>query len=288
MITTIILAGGLSRRFNLRDKLTYKLEGKTLIEHTVEAASEISDEIVVTVDNSRRLEKYKGILGMHDVTFAVDDSSKERTPMRGIIAGVKASQGDAIIVIPGDAVHIKGETLRQLVEPLKHGFKAVSPIAPNGDVETLFQAVDAGEARVNADLLGRYGWRRADGLLRLSESQLYIAFEDYCQFKTINKPEDLKAADNPPPPLGESYVKAVQKERRISISDVEPDLYWVEKLVEHGEYFLAGVLSMVILGEAVAPGVEAFRREAARYLDAGIIMFVRHALKDALWLQRQV
>ena len=122
MITTVVLAGGCSRRFNLGDKLTYKLEGRTLIEHVVEIASKVSDQVIVAVDNTERAERYGKILQCYNVTFAVDDSSKARTPMRGIIAGVKASQGDRVIILPGDATYIKQETLsRELVEGVPQG-----------------------------------------------------------------------------------------------------------------------------------------------------------------------
>jgi len=285
LITTVVLAGGCSRRFNLGDKLTYKLEGRTLIEHVVEIASKVSDQVIVAVDNTERAERYGKILQCYNVTFAVDDSSKARTPMRGIIAGVKASQGDRVIILPGDATYIKQETLRLLVEPLRYGFKAVSPVTPAGEVQILFQAVDGEEARRNAELLERYGWVRADGLLRLSESQLYIAFEDYNQFKTVNKPEDVEARATGAP--GKPYTRAVCVDRKISLTDVEPSLYWVKRLVEYGEYFLAGVIAMQVRRETVSIGVDAFLREAARYLDVGLSMMARHALRDAAWLQRQ-
>ncbi len=286
MITTVVLAGGLGRRFNLGDKLTFKLEGKTLIEHVVETAFKVSDQVIVAVDNTERAEKYGKILRLYDVAFALDNSSKARTPMRGILAGVKASQGDRIIIIPGDAAYIRHETIRLLVEPLKYGFKAVSPITPAGEVQTLFQAVDGEEARRNAELLDKYGWLRADGLLRLSESQLYVAFEEYGQFKTVNKPEDMVTRAEWAP--SKPYARAVCVKRKITLTDVEPSFYWIERLVEYGEYFLAGVIAMQMRGETIHLGVEAFLREAARYLGVGVTMMARHAIGDASWLQRQV
>ncbi len=91
--TAVILAGGASRRMGF-DKQTLTLEGRPLIERTVEQLSELFDDIIIVTD---RPQLY------HDDTIRlVADVYPGRGPMAGIHAGLIHSKSRFVYVIGCD------------------------------------------------------------------------------------------------------------------------------------------------------------------------------------------
>ena len=59
--STIILAGGLGKRLGYKEKALIPINGKPIIEHTIEVLEEVVDEIIVSVRDDRQkqlLEEY--------------------------------------------------------------------------------------------------------------------------------------------------------------------------------------------------------------------------------------
>lgn len=98
-VTVIILAGGKSSRMG-EDKGLMSLYGKPMVEYVIDLAREISDEIIISSNNSN----YKKF------GFPVwKDRYKDCGPLAGIHEGLKRSETENNFVISCDTPYVKPE-----------------------------------------------------------------------------------------------------------------------------------------------------------------------------------
>ena len=108
MITGIILAGGLSSRYNT-NKLVLNVKGKPLIRHAVEGMKPHVDRIIVVTG------KYHEELLPHlkDVEVIRNDHYVDGM-FTSVLTGVAHSTGD-FFILPGDISFVKKETYEALL-----------------------------------------------------------------------------------------------------------------------------------------------------------------------------
>jgi molybdopterin-guanine dinucleotide biosynthesis protein A len=193
----ILLAGGKGTRLGY-DKPHVRLGSRTLLQHVIDAAENISDEIVLVVgsdeDSLFSLEK------QHPSITVIRDGRNGVGPMMGIYTGMKRLTTEYAVVLPCDAPFISVPLMRRLIG-LARDFDAVIPIWPNEYLEPLHSvyrvspsikaiesALNCGEKSV-LDLIKRL--ERVNKVpveaLREFDSELHTFFN-------VNYPEDLKTA----------------------------------------------------------------------------------------------
>ncbi len=193
----ILLAGGKGTRLGY-DKPHVRLGSRTLIQHVIDAAENISDEIVLVVgsdeDSLSSLEK------QHPSITVIRDGRNGVGPMMGIYTGMKRLTTEYAVVLPCDAPFISVPLMMDLIR-LARDFDAAIPIWPNQYLEPLHSvyrvspsiqaietALNCGEKSV-LDLIKRL-WRVnyvPVEALREFDSELHTFFN-------VNYPEDLKTA----------------------------------------------------------------------------------------------
>jgi len=104
-ITGIILAGGKSSRMG-QDKAFLKLNGKTFIEHSIEAIKPLVYEIIIVSDNAD--------CEMFNLK-CVNDVIKNSGPLAGIYSGLINSKTDYNLVLSCDIPLITADVLKQLI-----------------------------------------------------------------------------------------------------------------------------------------------------------------------------
>ena len=107
--TGIVLAGGRSSRFG-SSKLDADLEGRTVLDRTIDAVAEAVDEVVVV-----------GRPGSHlRARFAVE-RRRDQGPLGGIERGLELATTDQAIVVGGDMPLVVPALLRRMVAELVTG-----------------------------------------------------------------------------------------------------------------------------------------------------------------------
>ncbi|MGN0905908.1 MAG: NTP transferase domain-containing protein [Bullifex sp.] len=117
-----LLAAGLSKRMKGTNKLLELLDGKTILEHSVENALSFTDMVtVITGHDSERTER---ILSRYPVTVIrnPDYEKGQETSLRLLLANVKAD----ILVAPADMPFLTADDYRTAEEKLK-GFYSARP-----------------------------------------------------------------------------------------------------------------------------------------------------------------
>lgn len=123
-IAGIVLAGGKSQRFG-EPKALVKWNGKTFIEHSVEALKGVTEEIVVISHPSitNTLLRTVGVSVIEDVP-----RYKGAGPLAGLLTGMNEIKADWYIVAPCDTPNISKEWALQLLEHIHEDAEAIVPV----------------------------------------------------------------------------------------------------------------------------------------------------------------
>ena len=121
-VSGIVLAGGMSRRLG-RDKAVELIGGEPLITRTIGRLSQVSEGIVVVVND---IERASALLLPESANIAVDIYPGKGS-LGGIFTGLSAANGDWGIVVACDMPFLNVALLKHMVS-LRDGFDAVVPI----------------------------------------------------------------------------------------------------------------------------------------------------------------
>ena len=121
-ISGIVLAGGMSRRLG-RDKAVEQLEGEPLIARVIGRLSQVSEEIVVVVNEMERASE----LPLPESAKVAVDIYPGKGPLGGIFTGLSAVDSDWGIVVACDMPFLNVELLTHMLA-LRDGFDAVVPV----------------------------------------------------------------------------------------------------------------------------------------------------------------
>lgn len=125
-VTGIVLAGGLSSRMG-SDKSLMKLNGKSLIEYSIEALLPICSKVVISSNNL--IYNFTGCEVWPDELF-------DGAPIIGIYSCLKRSETDLNIILSCDMPLMNTSMLRYLLEK-SEDYGITVPIHENGQIEPL-------------------------------------------------------------------------------------------------------------------------------------------------------
>jgi molybdenum cofactor guanylyltransferase len=124
----IVLAGGRSSRMG-QDKALLRLNGRTLLEHTVGICNVIADSTIVVAD---RADRYAHL--QLDAVQVADDKP-HLGPLNGLLAGMRHVRGESTVVVACDMPFLDRKVLSRLRDLLDR-HDAVVPLA-NGRWQSL-------------------------------------------------------------------------------------------------------------------------------------------------------
>ncbi len=200
-ISGIILAGGLSSRFNEGydeplHKALIKLGDKKMIQHIIDEMSEIIDEILIVVLDTKMYKLFQHLETPENTSLPVrivkDDLALRAVgPLRGVLSGLKTAKHSKCLVSPCDTL-----LSSKLMITLIHGLESQKNAAiatvgyPNGTIEPLLLAMDTRIASKNLEVLGNLPRGRPSDLFRICETSVI------CQLKrplpNINRRNQLQ------------------------------------------------------------------------------------------------
>lgn len=127
-IVAIVTAAGSAVRFGGRKLLT-AIDGRPLLDHTIRALLDGGvGEVVVVLAPGARAELEAGVDAMRDPRVrAVENPDPSRGMFTSIQAGAAETDGDAILVLPGDMPFVSAATVRAVVDAYTSKPAIVSP-----------------------------------------------------------------------------------------------------------------------------------------------------------------
>lgn len=118
--TGIILAGGTSSRMG-RDKASLDIGERTSLQHVIEAAQAVCDEVIVA--SGRNVSPVSSTEGVR----YVEDLPGVAGPLAGLVAGMRATEAEACLILACDMPFADPALLRELLASLD-GCLAVVPV----------------------------------------------------------------------------------------------------------------------------------------------------------------
>jgi molybdopterin-guanine dinucleotide biosynthesis protein A len=124
--TGVILAGGRARRMNNRDKGLIRYKGRPMVSYAVEALAGVARRTLINAN--RNLERYRrfGLPVITDPTESFDG------PLAGILAAMRHTDTDVLLVLPCDSPLIRAEHVQKLMRSLVEN-KADAAVAFDGE-----------------------------------------------------------------------------------------------------------------------------------------------------------
>jgi len=122
MRSAIVLVGGEARRAGGKEKYFFSYEGRTFIEHILDALRGVVDEIVLAARDPAQCERFSHLDGVR----CVSDIRKGIGPTGGLHAGVLATSGDFVVVVACDMPCINPMVIEHLFA-LMDDYDAVIP-----------------------------------------------------------------------------------------------------------------------------------------------------------------
>jgi molybdopterin-guanine dinucleotide biosynthesis protein A len=158
-VAAVVLAGGRSSRFG-RDKLELVIDGRTLLDHALDAVRGLADETVVVAPPGQTRAVPTGVRVVHD-------PHPFEGPLAGLATGMDALDAAVgrVIVVGGDMPTLVPDVLRRLLQELDGAVAAV--LADEHRRRPLPMALHRGPGLEAATALVRDGERSLHALLDL-------------------------------------------------------------------------------------------------------------------------
>lgn len=234
-----------------------------MISRVSRALEDLVDEIIIAAgpDPGGRAAKY---LELVPGARVVGDDPGLSGPLAGVLSALRACGRGEAVFVPVDMPRLSRDLVSDLLEELR-GRDLVSPILPNGLVETTVAAVRVELSRAVLELLRGSGRSRAADLARGSPRIVLLNLRGRGHgpevIANINRREDLESRPSyPEGPLEED----VEISRPFGMGDV---------LERRAEKLLGSLWGTIYFGGYL----EEFRLYASR----GVYMFAAYALEDS-------
>jgi len=198
-LTALVLAGGLSSRFGSKKALT-ALSGRTLIRYVVDRISQIAGETIVVIGRGESPEDF--LRALPTSVNLLNDDLEGKTPLIGILTGLRAVETDYAVVLSCDIPFINWKVI-ELLYARASGNDAAIPRWESSKIEPLeavYRAPPMIKATERALASGRLSILDAiEGLDRV----VYVSVEDDIRkidptletFFNINTKADLALAE---------------------------------------------------------------------------------------------
>lgn len=198
-LSSIILAGGLSKRFG-RSKALVEVLGRPMLSYVYDAASSISDEVLIVISRDMDSSSIERIASDARI---IRESYEASGPLRAAWEGWKNAKGESSILLSCDIPLVSPKLLSILSETMDGIFDAVIPRWPNGFVEPLYAAYRVEPAIEAAARTLELGENRFVDMIQKIQRKMYfstVAIEGILgstdTFLNVNNVEDLRRAES--------------------------------------------------------------------------------------------
>jgi molybdopterin-guanine dinucleotide biosynthesis protein A len=188
--TGVILSGGLSTRFNGRNKALIDVGGKRILDRLYAILSELFDEIILVTNDPLKFVEWDLMI--------VTDIFPVRSSLTGIHAGLFYMRNQFAFFSACDTPFLKKDLVAALLEKIDRNHDIIMPETAAG-MEPLCaiyskRCLNTAAHHILQDKLKIQLALRSHRLKKISESQLQAADPELMSFFNINTPADLEKA----------------------------------------------------------------------------------------------
>ncbi|MFX0138849.1 MAG: molybdenum cofactor guanylyltransferase [Candidatus Hodarchaeota archaeon] len=319
-IAGVILSGGLAKRFQIKDKpwidkAIVEIEGKPILIRLIEILKQITDEIIIIVNNDQRKQTYLELLKKFDIKLAkiyIDEKNNCKGALLGILTGMKQVKTNYCLILPCDLPFIKVDTLNLLLEYLSNS--GITLFAhKSGIIEPLPACISVKNCLEVIKLVCKLGKRRIDDIFRgYTELVLVISWgvkgfdPEFKSFINLNSPNDLKESKTPQIPVGtitnsypfrteekiDDHIDEINKNiDKFKPDNLKPLLKIISELIEKNLFYWVASL-YEFLGrykpEYFNKAADFYLKESNFYYGRGMLFLARHAELDQKWCLKQL
>lgn len=184
-ITGLVLAGGMGRRMDSRDKGLVEFRGKPMASHVIERLAPQVQSLVINAN--RNLDQY----GAFGYTVISDEVSGFAGPLAGLHAGLARCSTPYIVTAPCDSPFLPLNLVAQLYEALQHNIADLA-VAKTGDQAQPVFALYSAALLPSLTQFLESGGRKIDAWYS-THRVVEVAFSDESAFANINTIADLQA-----------------------------------------------------------------------------------------------
>ncbi|MBA1341360.1 MAG: Molybdenum cofactor guanylyltransferase [ANME-2 cluster archaeon] len=196
--SAIILAGGRGKRLGYKEKALMPINGKPIIEYTIEVLEGMVDEIIVSVRDDRQKQLLKEYTTDHIV---VVDKYANTGPLAGILEGLGAAVGEYVFVVACDMPFINIGVVEFLFKSAK-GHDGALPVGDDGIYEPLHAVYRTGPMLASTEKSIEQGERFILAPIFDLEDMVFIEMDKIREldpklntFLNINTLEDIEKND---------------------------------------------------------------------------------------------
>jgi molybdenum cofactor guanylyltransferase len=182
-ITGLILAGGMGRRMDSRDKGLVEFRGKTMVAHAVDRLRPQVASLVVNAN--RNIETYAAF-GFPVVS---DEVSGFAGPLAGLHSGMRTCETALIATVPCDSPFLPLDLIDRLHAPLQSQDADIAVASTGGQLQPVFALYKTSLIASLEKFLSE-GGRKIDKWYEQHKT-VAVDFEDELAFSNINSAEEL-------------------------------------------------------------------------------------------------
>lgn len=193
MKSCIILCGGWSQRMG-QDKGLVDFNGKPMLIHILETVTNIFDEIIIILRDSKQLNSYNKIFNNLNMDLTIyTDLISNQGPLGGIYTGLHNVNSDHALIIPCDSPLIKISFIEKIYDFIDD-YDAVIPRWSEGCLEPLHAIYHKRINRIIKENLNNEIRDVKSLLIKLNVNYVNTELLDDTgqSFKNFNQPKDLK------------------------------------------------------------------------------------------------
>ncbi len=184
-ITGLVLAGGMGRRMDSRDKGLVEFRGKPMVAHVIERFAPQVDLLIINANRS--LVEY-GAFGYPVIS---DELGGFAGPLAGLHAGLKACSTPFIVTAPCDCPFLPSELVARLFEALQQDIAELA-VAKTGDQAQPVFALYSATLLASLTQFLESGGRKIDAWYS-THRVVEVPFADQSAFANINTVAELHA-----------------------------------------------------------------------------------------------
>jgi len=200
-VTAVILAGGRSSRFG-RDKLAEPVEGRSLLEHAIDAVRPFATQILVVGAPAEAGAGWSAWPGsdpsLPPDASLVHDAVAYEGPLVGLVAGLQAARETLVVVVGGDMPTLVASVIEALLSQLDDPEIDVAVLHHEGRARPLPMAIRRVAGLAAAERLVEGGERRlralSDALVTrvIAEPAWRLLDPDGLTIRDVDTPTDLR------------------------------------------------------------------------------------------------
>lgn len=195
----IILCGGQSRRMG-QDKGSMIIQDKPMIKHILSTLNHEINEVIVVLNDEKRIAKYKQFINPDDYGYTVkfvEDTVKNKGPLPGLMTGLENINSQFALVLPCDSPYVTKEYVNTIFNEINADCQAVVPyhddenkLKTSEPLHSIYNKniVPEIEDLISKDILHIKGLiKKIDAKFVLIDNKKILKKE----FRNLNRPSDI-------------------------------------------------------------------------------------------------